>query len=155
MDERGWWASKIKPKWHQPGKGWLAWKFQDQTFRGLPDSLCLANGNAALIEVKYEPMMPHDPGKLMFIEQSIKPKGKGLSVEQRNNLEEWQNCGGWSYVFFGVFRTGYLLSLEMVLKPGCTLDYLHEAATLVCPGYSFFDQVMVHLEGKQRANVHW
>ena len=147
MNERTWWSANVKPKWHAPLKNWLAKKIQDSFFKGQPDVLAMAEGRVALIELKYEPELPHDALKTkMFVDQSVKPKGKGLSVEQRNNLEEWQNAGGRAWVFFGVHRNGYLLTVDQLILDGMTMQYLEDAAIVTCRGYKEFDKVMVHLQ---------
>lgn len=146
MNERQWWSSHVKLAWHKPLKQWLAWKIQDEFFGGMPDSICMANGAVAIIEVKYEPDYPTRADTVMFVEQSIKPKGKGLSVKQRNRLEEWAQCGGRAWVFFGVKKEGYLISIDQVPKEGMAKRDLLNACMIHCPTYQDFPNVMDYLE---------
>ena len=145
MNERTWWAARVKPAWHQPLKGWIAWKLQDHAFKGFPDVLVNAKGRIALVELKYEFTEP-TAGTIMFVEPPVKPSGKGLTVEQRNHLQQWQDTGGWSFGFFGVARRGWLISLEAINPEGMTTNYMLQVASVYCDGYDQFKTVMQFLQ---------
>jgi hypothetical protein len=136
MNEKIWWRSHVKPRWHRPQeKGWLAWKVQDAFNGGLPDIDCCFSGTEAKIELKYLDAWPAREETLVWCSTLDKvTKAKALvSATQHNHLEQWHMCGGNAFVLLGVgkqwllFRQGDYLNIPQTkaqLIAGADLTYV-------------------------------
>lgn len=118
MTENEWWSRYIKPRWHNPGRAWVARKVQDVTNKGAPDVDACWGGHQCKIELKHAPKAPaSDNTPLRFSRYSNDEPNKRtvLSREQVRNLEEWMLAGGSCYVLIGVEKAWFLMPIKVVL----------------------------------------
>lgn len=132
MNESQWWSSHVKPRWHEPGKGRVAWKVQDAFNGGLPDVDVCFHGTVAKIELKFEPVQPkRETTPLWFSEIDKVLKHKGIvSAKQWNHLEQWCQAGGTSLILIGVVKSWFLLEQGFYDNRPMTFGELHAAAVL-------------------------
>lgn len=111
MLEREWWSRHVKPRWHNPAEGRVAWKVEDAFNGGKPDVDFVFRGVSGKCELKYISAWPSRDDKLItFSRDSELNQNKVVSPGQYNHLDEWQRGGGLSFVFIGVDKEWFLFS---------------------------------------------
>lgn len=136
MNESSWWSSHIKPRWHNPTKGQVAWKVQDAFNAGLPDVDVVFSGVAAKLELKYDVAWPKRPGTPVWFSTLDKvTRAKAIvSAAQFNHLQQWHQGGGNAFVLIGIGREWVLLEQGAYENRPMTQAELCEAAVLTYIG---------------------
>lgn len=149
MNESRWWSTHVKPRWHAPKSGRVAWKVQDAFNAGLPDVDACFNGKACKIELKYEPNPPvHSTTPLWFstVDKVLKRRAI-VSGAQWNYLKEWHDAGGLAFVLIGVKQTWYLLKQGGYENQPMTIEELETCCECWGEGYADLAVIPSFIEG--------
>lgn len=133
MNERTLWSSHIKPRWHHPAEGRVAWKVEDKYFSGAPDADCCFNGVVAKIELKYDERWPardDTPCWFSFLDKTKAHKSL-VSALQYNWLDQWRSAGGNAFVLLIVGKQWLLLEQGLYENVPQAKESLMEASVLV------------------------
>ena len=143
MNERTWWSTHVKPRWHQPAKRLVAWKVEDKFFSGMPDVDAMFDGVAAKIELKYEPKWPGRPDTTLWFSYNNKDdKQKTIvSAIQHNYLTQYKDAGGNAFVLIGVGKDWLLLEHGTFPNRPMTRAELEHAARLFTTGNKTYESL--------------
>lgn len=144
MNERTWWSTHVKPRWHRPMLSFVAWKVEDKFFSGMPDVDAMFDGTAAKIELKYEAKWPVRPDtKLWFSYNNPKDKVHTIiSAIQWNYLEQYKNARGNAFVFIGVGKDWLLLEHGTFDNVPMTKDELAQVAVAASLDSNTYETIM-------------
>lgn len=142
----------MKPRWHLPAHGRVAWKVEDAYAAGKPDVDCCFNGVVAKIELKYEAAWPaRAMTPLWFSYRDKVTKAKAIvTAGQWNHLEQWRQAGGLAFVLIGIGREWLLLKQGAYANEPMTKLQLMSCACLTTlspvTSYSSLATIPLYLE---------
>lgn len=150
LNEKKWWSTHVKPRWHRPDKSRLANKVQDAFNAGLPDVDACFNGVVAKIELKYAVAWPkYETTLLTFSKNKNDNSYCVASPGQVVQLRLWNQCGGHAFLLIGVGKEWFLVNIKLLtdeLNHGVTRSTLFAIADLTGDSYDSLKKIPDYLE---------